>query len=106
MVNWLLISTLVLTGFSSLDSRDQSGCESLVIEVRTSGQGTLVLTYADHIRKADLVLHLFTNGGVSNRLNMTALGEITGVKPGKYVLVIVDKSSRYCPMKVEIEITP
>ena len=111
MVNWLLISTLAFTGISSLDSLNQPGCESLSIGVRALSpsqapdSGMLVLTYGDNVRKSDLVLHLFTNGGDRNRFNLTAVGAISGLKPGKYVLVVVDKASRYCPSKLDIEIT-
>jgi len=103
MANWLLISALGLLLAFPADFHDQPECEPLSVEVRSAG-GTVIVNFSAATRKEDLVLHLFTNGGDQNKLNLKA-ENIDGLTPGKYVLVIVDSRSVYCPRKIDVEIT-
>lgn len=108
MIKCLLISAFAYFLVSATPSNDNQSCETLVAEVTTedagpsTGVGRIVIKYPDGARTGDYVLHLFAIYGETRRDLKTT--EITGVKPGKYILIIVDSSSKYCPKKVDIEI--
>ena len=110
MIKWLLISALGCLFALSAHYPIQQSCEPLSVEVTTemaanpSAGWKILLTYGAGVRQNDIVLHLYpVSGGKKKRITGT---EIAGLEPGKYLLVVVDESLRYCFKKFEIEITP
>jgi hypothetical protein len=111
MINYLLISAFACLFVTPSLAQGQEPCKKLNVNVTTekagpsANAGRITVKYDDSVPDKDLALHLF--GKLENR-NVRDLKtkEITDLKPGKYLLVIVDDKNRYCPKQVDIEITP
>src|SRR5688500_152473 len=107
----LIISGLVFFFAITARSQDQKPCEPFPAEVSTenagpsSPLGKITVKYAGDVRQNDVVLHLYYITG-GQKWRTTGVTEFKDLKPGKYVLVISEKSSRFCFKKVDLEITP
>ena len=114
MIKGLLISAFAVFIAFAARSQGTPPCDPFPAEVSVAKAGAsaslskITVKYGTDIRKADLVLHLYCIGGGDGgqKWHVTGVTEFADLKPGKYVLVISEKSSKYCFKKVDIEITP
>ena len=114
MIKGLLISAFAVFIALAGHAQGKSPCEPFPADVSiekagASAQGGKIsVSSIGDVRKADLILHLYCIGGADGgqKWHVTGVTEFADLKPGKYVLVISEKSSKYCFKKVDLEITP
>jgi hypothetical protein len=112
MIKGLLISAFAVFIALAAHSQGKSPCEPIPAEASVhravASAPVAKITVTTNVQKSDLVLHLYCIGGGDGgkKWHVTGVSEFADLKPGKYVLVIAEKTSKYCFKKVDLEITP